>query len=169
MQEQIRQNSNQYLTLTIAEERYAIPVTDIREVLTVPSITKIPKMPDFMRGVFNLRGSVVPILDLKRKFDLGDTEVTDETAVIVVELPYEEVPGQEELLHLGLFSDSVQKVVTIEPSEIEGAPKIGTKVNTSFILGMGHIGELFYMVLNISKILTSNDVNLVSRVQEEVK
>ncbi|MBN2812235.1 MAG: chemotaxis protein CheW, partial [Spirochaetales bacterium] len=127
----IQNTSNQYLTFTICDEQYAIPVTQIREVLTVPKINYIPRMPDAMRGVINLRGSVVPILDLKTKFEMGETRVTTETAIIVIEILQEENGVEQKPLHIGMYTDSVKKVISIPPEMIEPAPRIGTRIKTS--------------------------------------
>lgn len=157
--------TNQYLTFTMSEENYAIPVTHIREVLLVPKLTRIPRMPDFMRGVVNLRGSVVPILDLKLKFGMGKTEVSAETAIVVVEIPFGDSDGTTNLLHLGIFTDSVKKVITIQKEEIEPPPKIGTRISNSFIMGMGHVDDDFIVILDIREILTDEDLELVETVQ----
>lgn len=159
--------TNQYLTFVMGDEDYAIQVTSIREVLTVPKVTKIPRMPDFMRGVVNLRGSVVPILDLKRKFGIGETEVTNETAIVVVEIPFGDGDGDEGLLHLGIFADAVKKVITIPKEEIEPPPRIGTKVKTSFILGMGHLEGGFVVILDIREVLTDEELAMMETAQED--
>lgn len=145
----------------MGNEQYAIRVTNIREVLTVPKVTRIPRMPEYMKGVVNIRGSVVPILDLKQKFAMGDTQMTNDTAIIVVEISFGEQGNEGEILHLGIFADSVKKVVAIAGSEIEPPPKIGSRINTSFIDGMGHIGEEFIVLLNIAEILTTEDLDIL--------
>ena len=160
------ENTNQYLTFVMAGEDYAIPVTSVSEVLTVPKLTRIPRMPDFMRGVVNLRGSVVPILDLKLKFGLGETALTPETAIVVVEIELENDTDGEGVLRLGIFADAVKKVVTLSSSEIEPPPRIGTRVRTSFIEGMGHLGDGFVVILNMRKILTDEDLAMVESVGE---
>ena len=145
---------HQYLTFTIADAFYAVKVTHIREVLTVPRITKVPRMPDFMTGIINLRGKVVPIIDLAKKFGLGETAVTEDTSIIVAEIAENAVRK----LTLGLFSDSVQKVITIEPKDIEGPPKIGIPIDTAFIQGVGQINGNFIIILNIDEIFTGKEL-----------
>lgn len=154
--------SNQYLTFTISGERYAIPVTHIREVLTVPKINYIPRMPDCMRGVINLRGSVVPILDLKTKFDMGETQITPDTAIIVIELPRNTENDETASLFLGLFTDSVQKVISIPPDRIEPAPRLGVRIQSSFIAGMGHVDDTFIVILDIITMLCADEIDSVS-------
>jgi purine-binding chemotaxis protein CheW len=160
------ETTNQYLTFVMGGENYAIPVTSIREVLIVPKVTRIPRMPDFMRGVINLRGSVVPILDLKLKFGIGETEMTNETAIVVVEIPFGNGGGEEGLLHLGIFTDAVKKVLTISREEIEPPPKIGTKIKTSFILGMGHVEENFIVILDIREVLSDEDLAIAESAKD---
>jgi len=154
-------NDNQYLTFEMAGENYAIPIAHIREVLLVPTVARIPRMPEFMRGVINLRGAVVPVLDLKLKFGLGNTELTEATAIIVIEIP---TPGDERgegLMRLGVFADAVKKVITIMPEIVELPPKVGMHVNTAFILGMGRVDGGFIVILNIRDILCDEDLSSV--------
>lgn len=162
-------NDNQYLTFEMAGEGYAIPIAHIREVLLVPSVTRIPRMPEFMRGVINLRGSVVPVLDLRLKFCMGSTEITPATAIIVIEIP---TPGDENgagTMRLGVFADSVKKVITIMPESIEPPPKIGMCVNTAFILGMGRVDSGFIVILNIRDILRDEDLASVEESTENAE
>lgn len=162
------EQTNQYLTFTMGDERYALAVDHIREVLVVPKVTRIPRMPDYMSGVINLRGTVVPVLDLCRKFDMGQTVVTQDTAIIVVEIPAGDENDEEACIHLGLYADSVEKVISLEPNQIEPPPRIGTKINTAFIQGMGHVDENFIVILDIREILTSDDIELMEDVHEPV-
>jgi len=151
----------QYLTFMMGEENYAIPVTDIREVLLVPKITRIPKMPDFMKGVINLRGSVVPILDLKMRFGMGETASSTETAIIVVEIPLESGGDGAGFMHLGIFADAVKKVVAIASGDIEPPPSIGSRIKTAFIEGMGRVDNEFIVILDIKEVLTAEDMEMM--------
>lgn len=161
MEETDRKEIHQYLTFKLAEEVYAISVSNIKEVLGVPRITKVPRMPEFMSGIINLRGSVVPVLDLCKKFGLGETSMTVNTSIIVTEIDVVSDDGTNEKLTIGIFSDLVQKVITIEPEDIEPPPKIGVAIDTSFIQGMGHLESCFIIILDINKILTGNEMNLL--------
>jgi purine-binding chemotaxis protein CheW len=149
---------NQYLTFKIADAHYAINVGNIREVLSVTHLTKIPHMPDFMSGIINLRGTGVPVLDLSKKFGMGETVQTVNTGIIVTEIAGVGADEVEEKLTIGIFSDLIQKVITIEPSEIEPPPKIGIRIDTAFIVGMGHIENDFIIILNIEKILSGTEL-----------
>ena len=148
------ETDSQYLTFAMSGEDYAFRIESVREVLTVPKLTRIPRMPDFMRGVINLRGSVMPVLDLRLKFGLGETGMTADTAIIVVEITSDETDGRP--LGLGVFVDAVKKVVAIPVGNVEPPPKIGLSVDTSFIQGMGRIDGRFTMILDIRKIVTDD-------------
>jgi len=156
-----RSEIHQYLTFKLADELYAINVANIKEVLSVPKLTKVPRMPNFMSGIINLRGSVVPVLDLCKKFALGETTFTVDTGIIVTEIDTVRDDGTVEQLIIGVFSDEVQKVVTIEPSDIEPPPKIGISIDTTFIQGMGHVDSRFIIILNINKILTGSEMQVL--------
>ncbi|MFZ5764402.1 MAG: chemotaxis protein CheW [Thermodesulfobacteriota bacterium] len=143
----------QYLTFKLAEEVFALDVAKVREILEFTTITKVPQTPEFMRGVINLRGSVVPVIDLRLNFGMTCTEQTVNTCIIVVEV---DLDG--EVIVLGVLADSVQEVVEMEPEQIEPAPHIGTRLNTEFIKGMGKINNDFVMILDIDKVFSSDDL-----------
>ncbi len=143
----------QYLTFKLAEEVFALDVAKVREILEFTTITKVPQTPEFMRGVINLRGSVVPVIDLRLNFGMTCTEQTVNTCIIVVEVSLE-----GEIIVLGVLADSVQEVVEMEPEQIEPAPHIGTRLNTEFIKGMGKINNDFVMILDIDKVFSSDDL-----------
>lgn len=144
----------QYLTFKLAEEIFAFDVAKVREILELTTITKVPQTPEFMRGVINLRGSVVPVIDLRLNFGMTRTEQTINTCIIVVEVNLE-----EETIVLGVLADSVQEVVEMEPESIEPPPQLGTKLNTKFIKGMGKVGNNFVMILDIDKIFSAKDLS----------
>lgn len=158
MEENEPSTIQEYLTFRIAEENYAINVGSIKEVLGVPRITRVPRMPEYMSGVINLRGSVIPVLDLRMKFGLGETLLTDDTGVIVTEVCDIFEEDEDEKLIIGIFSDVVQKVVTIADSEIEPPPKIGMAIETDFIAGIGRVDDSFVIILNIDKVLSGGEM-----------
>jgi len=168
MNENDRTGIHQYLTFKLAEERYAINVAYIKEVLSVPRITKVPRMPEYMSGVINLRGSVVPVVDLCKKFDLGETTRGVDTGIIVIEILQNREEDDERVLTVGVFSDAVEKVITIEEAEIEPAPRIGVAIDTAFIRGMGHVGDEFIIILNINRILTGTEIETLQGEIREV-
>ncbi|AJE02938.1 chemotaxis protein CheW [Geobacter pickeringii] len=145
--------TRQYLTFKLADEVFAVDVAKVREILEFTTITKVPQTPPFMRGVINLRGSVVPVMDLRLKFGMSETEKTISTCTIVVE-----VAAEGETIVVGALADSVQEVFELEPAQIEPAPRIGTKLDTDFILGMGKHGEQFIMILDIDRVFTADEM-----------
>jgi len=145
--------TTQYLTFKLGEEVFALDVAKVREILDFTTVTRVPQTPAYMRGVINLRGSVVPVLDLRLKFGMSATEKTVNTCVIVVEMMME-----GEALVMGVLSDSVQEVIDLEPEQIEPAPRIGTTINTEFILGMGKHNGMFMMILDIDRVFSAGGV-----------
>ncbi|MEW5815478.1 MAG: chemotaxis protein CheW [Spirochaetota bacterium] len=153
MSDNIIQAIGQYLTFSIENEKYAIDVSKVKEVLELVPITKVPKTPPFMRGVINLRGGVVPVIDMRLKFGLPAVEPTVDTSIIVLE-----VKVNDETIVLGAITDSVQEVIELLSENIEPPPRIGTKLNTDFIHGMGKHNEQFLIILNIDKVFTSEEL-----------
>ena len=155
--------STQYLTFTLAEEVFAIDISQVREVLDYTTVTKVPRTPPFMRGVINLRGNVVPVVDMRVKFDMTAAETTVNTCIIIVEISVD-----DETTILGAMADSVQEVLELEPGQIEPPPRIGTRLNTEFIHGMGKRGDQFIMILDIDKVFSASELAAVSGEQEVV-
>lgn len=145
--------STQYLTFMLGEEVFAVDVARVREILELTTITQVPQVPSYMRGVINLRGSVVPVIDMRLKFGMSETERTVNTCIIVVEVQME-----GETIVLGALADNVQEVIELERSLIEPAPHIGTHLNTDFIKGMGKHDEGFVMILDIDRIFSSDEL-----------
>jgi len=148
--------SNQYLTFKLEDEVFGLAVGKVREVLDFTTVTRVPQTPAYMRGVINLRGSVVPVIDLNLKFGMKKTEKTVNTCIIVTEI---EMDG--EITVLGSLADSVQEVVELEPDQIEPAPQIGTKLNTEFIKGMGKRDEVFIILLDIDRVFSYEELAMV--------
>jgi len=152
--------NNQYLTFKLAEEVYALDISKVREVLEMINMVKVPNMPVFMRGVINLRGSVVPVVDLRLKFGMSETEKTIDTCIIIVDITVD-----EEKVMLGVLADSVQEVIELESSQIEPPPKIGTRLKTDFLKGMGKQNDQFLLILNIDQVFSAAEL---LQVQAEV-
>ena len=153
--------TTQYLTFKLDDEVFALDVAKVREILDFTTVTKVPQTPDFMRGVINLRGSVVPVIDMRLKFGMSMTEKTVNTCIVVVEISL----GTETTI-LGALADSVQEVVDMEPDQIEPAPKIGTKLNTDFIRGMGKREGKFVMILDIDKVFTTEELMMAQGISK---
>lgn len=141
--------TKQYLTFRLAEETFAVDVAKVLEILDFTTITKVPRTPDFMRGVINLRGSVVPVVDLKLKFGLEKTEKTVDTCIIVIEI---DMDGETTVM--GSLADKVEEVLELGPEQIELPPRIGIKLNSDFIRGMGKTGDSFTIILDTDKIFS---------------
>jgi purine-binding chemotaxis protein CheW len=153
--------TRQYLTFKLSEEVFAVDVEKVREILELTTITKVPQTPEFMRGVINLRGSVVPVVDMRLKFGMPETERTVNTCIVVVE-----VGSGGETLVLGALADSVQEVFELEPEQIEPSPKIGTRINTDFILGMGKSDEGFIMILDIDRVFGAEELFFIQGTEQ---
>jgi len=158
MREDVAVEKSQYLTFTLDKEQYAIDVAKVKEVLEYSTVTKVPRTPQFMRGVINLRGSVVPVVDLRMKFDMGETEKTISTSIIVVEVIIE-----GETVVIGTLADSVQEVIDLDRGQIEPTPQIGTKIDADFIEGIGKQDGRFIMILNIDRVFTESDLQTLDR------
>lgn len=140
-----------YLTFSLEREEYGLEIMRVREILVMLPITVVPQTPPFVRGVINLRGKVIPVLDLRLKFGMGVREYDRETCIIVVE-----VDG----VHMGIIVDRVQEVVDIAEGDIEDSPKFGTRVDTEFILGMGKKSGRVKILLDITKVINSEELVL---------
>jgi purine-binding chemotaxis protein CheW len=156
MSESTITETTQYLTYKLGDEVFALDISKVREVLDYTPITKVPRTPGFLRGVINLRGSVVPVVDLRLKLGMTKTEKTVNTCIIITEVT---VDGETTVL--GALADSVQEVIDLEPGHIEPAPKIGTKLKTDFINGMGKQNDRFIIILDIDRVFSAEEIALV--------
>ena len=143
-----------YLTFALGDEEYGLEILKVREIIGLMEITRVPRMPAYMRGVINLRGKVIPVIDLRRKFNMEEAEDTLETCVIVVFL------GD---LLMGVIVDRVSEVLDLPEEDIEETPDFGVSIDTEFILGVGKSGETVIMLLDIDKILTEKETEQVAR------
>ena len=154
----------QYLTFNLADEMFGIEVVQVREILDVIKITKVPQTPDFMCGVINLRGNVVPVVDMRLKFGMTKTEKTVDTCIVVMEINVD-----NETTILGVLVDSVEEVIELEQKDIEPAPKIGTRLRIEFIKGMGKKDDKFIIILNIDKIFSSEELLMLNKSEKNVE
>ncbi|MBP8829649.1 MAG: purine-binding chemotaxis protein CheW [Desulfobacter sp.] len=148
--------TSQYLTFKLDNEIYAMDITTVREVLDITQITKVPQMPDFMCGVINLRGSVVPVVDLRLKFGLEKAASVREACIVIIEI----ILDDEETV-LGILVDSVQEVISLEPEQIDPPPRIGTRLKTQFIKGMGKKDKEFIIILETAKVFSAEELAVV--------
>jgi len=148
--------TTQYLTFRLDEEIFALDITKVREVLDYTTVTRVPQTPDFMRGVINLRGSVVPVVDLRLKFGMSATESSVNTCIIITE-----VQVDNETVVLGALADAVQEVLDLEAGSIAPPPRIGTKLRTEFIKGMGKQNDRFIIILDVDKVFSIDELTAV--------
>ena len=145
-----------YLTFRLAEEEYGVEILKVREIIGVQNITAVPQMPAFAKGVINLRGKVIPVMDLRLKFGLEETEHTEQTCIIVVSI------GRE----IGVIVDTVSEVLDIKGKNIDPPPAISEAVDLSFISGIGKVGDAVKILLNIDKVLTGDELATIGNVVE---
>lgn len=141
-----------YLTFTLGREGYGIAILKVREIIGYMDITAVPRTPSHVKGVINLRGQVISVLDLRMKFGMNEAQRTEETCIIVVET---NAAGRK--LSIGLIVDKVSEVLNIADENIEDAPSFGMDVDAQFILGMGKIGQSVKILLDIDKVLSAGD------------
>ena len=158
VKEKAQELAGKYLTFKLVNEEYGLEILKVREIIGMMSITKVPRTPEFVRGVINLRGKVIPVIDLRRKFGMENIADTEETCIIVVD-----VSRSEDTLQIGILVDSVSEVLDIRGKDIEDAPSFGTDLDTDFILGMAKAKGSVKILLNIEKVLNSTELENLSR------
>ncbi len=146
----------QYITFKLGDESFAINVAHVREVLEISQITKVPTAPPYMRGVVNVRGKAIPVVDLRRKFGLPPVPDTVHTRIIVLEL---ELDGETTVV--GGVADSVHEVIELEPGQINPPPRIAMRWRTELINGMGRRGDEFLIILDINRVFSEEELSLV--------
>ncbi len=147
----------QYLTFLTAGEEYAISIVKVTEIIEYEAVTTVPNTPLWIRGVTNLRGKVVPVVDLAVKFGLPASSISKFTCIIVTEVMF-----QGEKLTMGVLADAVSQVIELSADEIEATPPFGTRVKTEYLLGMGTLGKKFCLILDIDKVLSADEVLAVT-------
>jgi purine-binding chemotaxis protein CheW len=147
-----------YLTFTLAGEDYGIGILKVKEIIGIMPITTVPQTPSYMKGVINLRGKVIPIVDLRLKFGMEEMEHTDKTCIIVVE-----IAGSDRQLMIGILVDSVSEVLNIKAGDIEDSPNFGSRLNTDYILGMAKTGGKVKILLDIDKVLSSEEMGALQK------
>jgi len=153
--------TTQFLTFKLDEELFALDIDKVREVLDFTSITKVPQTPDYMCGVINLRGSVVPVVDVRLKFGMTMAERTVHTCIIIVEV---EMDGEKVVM--GAMADAVQEVLDLAPDQIEPPPRIGSKLNADFMRGMGKHADHFIIILDIDRVFSGDELELVKKMED---
>lgn len=147
----------QYLTFMLGGEMLAIGILAVREIIGYGGLTEVPMMPDCIRGVINLRGAVVPVLDLSARFGRPSTAITKRTCIVIVE-----VSNSEEQQVIGVIVDAVNAVLEISAADIEPPPSFGVKIRTDFIAGMGKVNGRFVVLLNVDQVLSMDEMSLLT-------
>ncbi|MDH5397747.1 MAG: chemotaxis protein CheW [Cyclobacteriaceae bacterium] len=160
--ENILENLQSFLTFRLADEHFAVNVLKVIEILEVPKITKVPRSPDYMLGVINLRGNVLPVIDTRIKFSMEKTEYTVNTCIIVMSI---DIDGEE--LTLGALVDAVDEVLDISAQQIKDSPSIGSQYNPEFIEGVVKVNEEFVMILNLGKVFSADEVQILKDSQNK--
>lgn len=155
----------QYLTFSLGEEKFAVDVSRVNGISEVMKITRVPKSADFMMGVVNLRGSALPVADLRLRMGMESVEQTIDSCIVVLEISMDE--QEEETVLLGTLVDSVEEVVDMEPGDIEPPPRMGTRLRTEFIKGMGRHDDGFVIILDIDRIFTTEELVLIQETEDE--
>ena len=146
-----------YLTFALAQEEYGLEILKVREIIGYIEVTAVPQTPHYVKGVVNLRGQVIPVVDLRAKFDMETTDVTDETCIIVVE-----ISEDHRKYSTGIVVDRVQEVLDIPAEKIEEPPQFGGNVDTEFILGMGKIDDSVKILLDIDRVLGGDELETLT-------
>ena len=150
--------TGKYLTFTLEKEEYGIGILKVKEIIGMMPITSVPRTPEFVKGVINLRGKVIPVIDLRLKFTMESIPYTDRTCVIVVE-----IDSEAETVLIGIVVDAVSEVLSITEEEIEESPSFGTKLNTDYILGMAKMEGGVKILLDIDKVLSTEEIQALEK------
>jgi purine-binding chemotaxis protein CheW len=153
------EEEQQYLTFLLSGEMFAIAILNIKEIIEYGNITEVPMMPSFIRGVINLRGSVVPVVDLSARFGRNKTEISHRTCIVIIEVQNNDESKQD----IGVMVDSVSEVLEIPRSEIEPPPAFGAKIRVDFIHGMGKVAGKFVIILNANKVLSVDELSMLGQ------
>jgi purine-binding chemotaxis protein CheW len=155
----VQAKAGKYLTFALGGEVYGLEILKVQEIIGMMSVTRVPRTPEFMRGVINLRGKVIPVVDLRLKFGLDSTEDTERTCIIVVQ-----VTKGDTTVIMGIIVDEVSEVMDINEKQIEPSPEFGSQIDTNFIMGMGKIDKKVVMLLDVDKVLSGGEIEMMSKV-----
>lgn len=156
------QNETQYLTFILNDEDFGLGILNVKEILEFGGITEVPMTPEYIRGVINLRGNVVPIIDLHVRFGEKRKETTKKSCIIIVE-----VQNEGEMLDIGILVDAVNEVIDIPESDMEPPPQFGSNLRVDFISGMGKVNDEFIIILNQNQVLSVDELSLLNQIREK--
>ena len=158
----LTERAGQYLTFELGKEIYGLEILKVQEIIGMMNVTSVPRTPEYVRGVINLRGKVIPVIDLRLKFGMASQEDTSRTCIIVVQ-----VRGADQQVTMGIIVDEVSEVLDVNPDQMEPSPSLGNGVEADFIFGMGKIGDKVVMLLDVDKALSTTDEALLTRISQE--
>lgn len=156
------EEDKQYLTFTLREGMYAIGILHIKEILEYNNVTPVPMMPNFIKGVINLRGAVVPVVDLSARFGNHQSNIVKRTCIVIIE-----VLNEDGMQDIGVMVDAVSEVIEISRTNIEPAPAFGAQIRADFIKGMGKINSKFVIILQVDKVLSVEEMSMVSHMSQQ--
>ncbi|WP_419778816.1 chemotaxis protein CheW [Maridesulfovibrio sp.] len=156
-------SQGQYLTFTLNKEIFALDIVKVREVLELSTISTIPRTPEYMKGVINLRGHAVPVMDMRLKLGMSPTEYTVDTCIIILEVDY----SDEEMIVMGALVDSVREVFGMSEDDIEPAPKMGSSIEANYIKGMGRQEDQFIIIVDVNKVFSEEELLLALDIDNE--
>lgn len=159
-----QEEEHQYLTFFLQGEMYAFGILHVKEILEYGNVTKVPMMPDFIQGVINLRGEVVPVINLSRRFNFASSDLTKRTCIVIVEVEVE-----QKFQVIGVMVDSVSEVIELQPENIRATPDFGVKIRTDFIRGMGKLDENFVIILAEDKVLSVDEMAMLETAADLAK
>ncbi len=151
--------AGKYLTFLLGDEEYGIEILKVQEIIQMQKVTKVPKAPDFVRGVINLRGKVIPVVELRNKFGMESHEDTDKTCIIVVH-----IEAGNHFITMGIIIDEVKEVLDIAAKEIEETPSFGASIEAEFIMGIGKVDDSVKMLLDIGKVLSEGELSSLTKI-----
>ena len=154
----VEDRAGKYLTFELGGEVYGLEILKVQEIIGIMTVTRVPRTPDFVRGVINLRGKVIPVVDLRIKFGLEAKDDTEKTCIIVVQ-----VKQKDSEVTMGIIVDEVSEVLDIAAAQIEAAPEFGADIQANFILGMGKVDKKVVMLLDVDRVLTGGEIEMVSK------
>ena len=157
--EALEDREGKYLTFSLADEEYGIGILKIKEIIGMMPITSVPRTPEFVKGVINLRGKVIPVLDLRVRFGMEEIDYTERTCIIVVE-----IEGPIGTVMIGIVVDSVSEVLNIKGDDTEDTPAFGASINTDYILGMAKMEGVVKILLDIDKVLSTQEISMLDKV-----
>ncbi len=155
-------DASQFLTFMLAGEEFAVPIMQVKEIIEYDGLTSVPMVPEFIAGALNLRGSIVPVVNLAVKFGLPPSEITRRSCVVIMEVMLD-----KEQAVMGMLVDKVLQVIDINEDDIDAAPSLGAQIRTDFIRGMGKLDERFVIILAINKVLSTEEIAIVGNLNED--